>query len=456
MKISNLQLPILGMGELAFDRLGLENFFPNYKVLSLKKSNLGKYFEDLSTRIISLPDGQPDLSLSKVNIETAFKEINWDYLQRKFNFTHLLTYKPARNQKEFEDRTRIKVLGNSREVFDQIENKANLRKLIKDKNVFPEYRLLSLKDLQDESFENIFTEFRKFVLQDSELSAGRGTFIISSKEEYRVALNNFERINSQEIVLSKFVEGRSSSVQVCVTKYGVFSLPLQQQIIGQPELNIKLPQADTFNGGQWGFDDFSTEDNAQAKQYAQLVGGVLQSMGYKGIFGIDFIVSDSGVYIIEVNARITGMTRMITMIQEHLEQIPFILLHVLELAKIEYELTPDEVAAIQNYSLTPNQESYGYLLLFNNVDQPLTVGNELKTGFYNYDGKEISFDSLHYKLNDLLTENKLMLIDFPEKGANIQPNEKIGRIIVKDKVLDLNGNLSPAAKKMISLVKNLI
>lgn len=439
MKISNPGVSILGLGISAFDRLGPESVFPNYKILSLNNSKWFKLFPDLKNKVIPCREILPNFALSKTGTKNALEELDWQALQDKLGFTHLLTYKPVKSQKLFEERTGIRILNNSFNIFEKLENKASFRRYINGVNMFPDFFVADMEELSGLNFEIIFKKFGKFVIQDSKLSGGRGTFIISDEKQYKAAIERLIAINSNEIVVSQFIRGKSSSVQVCITKYGIFSLPLQEQVINQPELvNTNLPGADSFNGGQWVAETFTEEENNLAREHVESIANRLQEIGYKGIFGIDLIVSNSKVYVIEVNARLTGMSSVIASIQKSLNQIPLIVLHILEHAEIEYELSDEEIGQIKKYSL--NKKSYGYAIVFNNSSEKILVCKTIKPGLYRFTNNTLMFDSLSHSIESL-DKDSFLLLDFPEKGTIISSNKRVGRILLNNSVVDREGKL---------------
>lgn len=447
MKISNPGVPILGLAISAFDRLGPETIFQNYKILSLNNSTWFKLFPDLKDKVTSLKEILPDVKLTRNKTENALDELDWQLLQNRLEFTHLLTYKPVKNQKTFEEKTGIKILNNSFELFEKLENKASFRRYINGINMFPDFFVADMEELSWLNFDIIFKKFGKFVIQDSKLSGGRGTFIISDQNHYKDALERLVTIHSNEVVVSKFINGKSSSVQACITKYGIFSLPLQEQVISQPELvNTDLPGADSFNGGQWASETFTKEENELAREHIQLIGKRMQKIGYRGIFGMDLIVTSSKVFVIEVNARLTGMSSVIAAIQQSLNQIPLIALHVLEHAGIEYELTKEEIEQIKKYSL--NKKSYGYVIAFNNSADKLLIKRTIKPGVYKFSDNTLKYDSLSRSLESL-DKDSFLLLDFPEKDTAITSNKRIGRILFNGNVVDKEGKLVAIVKSFI-------
>jgi hypothetical protein len=73
----------------------------------------------------------------------------------------------------------------------------------------------------------------------------------------------------------------------------------------------------------------------KAHTAARTVGERLQHEGYRGIFGMDFMVSEQNIYVLEANPRMTGLTTLLAFLQR---KVPFLLLHILELTSSTYKI----------------------------------------------------------------------------------------------------------------------
>ena len=62
------------------------------------------------------------------------------------------------------------------------------------------------------------------------------------------------------------------------------------------------------------------------------------------------IIQNNKIFIIEINSRITGMTPFLTMLQNKNNEIPFQLLHILELGNFEYEIIDPQKMEYYPYS----------------------------------------------------------------------------------------------------------
>lgn len=452
MKFLAEEISVLGLCISAFDRLGLEKFIPGYKILTLNDNDWVKHFPELKKRVVGLSTIFPSQNLSKIKTPNALIELDWQKIKENLEVENLLLYKPVDVQQSFQNKNNIKILTNSINLFNLFEDKAKFRETV-DSDFFSKYQTLSFNELLNKQYVHFFDNFGKFVIQDSKLSGGRGTFIISNEKEYEIALSYLSEVRSKITVVSKYISGISASLQVCITKNGVFTLPLQRQIINQADLvNDSLSGSDSFNGGQWSQDEFSSEVNILAKKHVLAIAQSMKSFGYKGIFGVDLIVDGINVYIIEVNARLTGMTAIVTQIQNQLNQIPLLLLHTLEHLNIDYNLGSNEIHELENYSL--DSSDYGYLVLFNNSEETIQIKNELLPGIYKIENNKLSFENFSYKIDDLeKSNNKFLLVNPPNKGSYIRVNKQICRLVFRRKVVDNNGNLLKEMSNIISQVR---
>lgn len=460
MTIHQPNLPLTGLGVSGFERLGLEDFFPKYNVISLTDPSWVSLFPELAEKVFNVNYFDPNWHANhkKLSAQESLDDIDWKKVKEHIDIQNLLIYKPVANQEDFSKKYNINVLTNSYSLFTQLENKVNSRKLLSSIVPFPRFKTIATSDLQTLDFGGLFKTFGKFVIQDAVLSSGRGTIFVDSLETFASAISYLTHRGSQSVVISQYIQGRSASVQVCVTRYGVFSLPPQRQIINQSLLtNAQKDGSDKFNGAQWSDDDFSPQEVREVKEIALKVGTLVQSLGYKGIFGIDFIVEDSGhVNVLEVNARLTGVTAVLTHIQKSFHQIPLLLLHTLEHLQADYSLTPKEISELQHYDF--GKQDFSYLLLFNNNESPMEIQNSINPGIYQYDSKShvLDFKKLSYSIKDLQEKGALLLIDFPKVGSTLYPDERLGKCIIHQKVLDSSDNLTEHANEVIRAVRSLL
>ncbi|MEO5628060.1 MAG: ATP-grasp domain-containing protein [Candidatus Saccharimonadales bacterium] len=253
----------------------------------------------------------------------------------------VLTYKPVVIPDALSDRRFLMV---DPRFTEEYENKVIFREKFKSSVNFPNFTIYEREELLDspEFYDEFMSKRAKVVVQDEQLSGGKGTFFVASHRQYQKMLADLSRLSAhRKVVVSDAVPGaRERSIQACVTDDKVYVGPLQRQIVGNPLLsNIRIADGDKFCGATIIKKDQATDLHRQAIAVAEKVGQVLQADGYRGIFGIDYLLSDSGeLYVIEVNPRITGVTPLLTALDSDNHGIPFYLLHILELGRYPYKV----------------------------------------------------------------------------------------------------------------------
>jgi hypothetical protein len=297
-------------------------------------------------------------------------------------------------------------------------------------------------------------QFGSFVLQDEESSGSKGTFLVRSEDEYLEAVRALKLYSrGPAIVVSKFVRGETSSVQVCITKYGIFSGGIQRQLVNSKYLcNPGLAGSTKWCGGELG-SKYSEFAQHQAQEMASIVGSELASHGYKGVFGLDLIVTPGGeVYAIEINARLTGYSHLISNMQFQEGKIPFLLLHILEFGNYKYEVT--DLDALP--STAQAKKPLSYMLYNNPLPEDMVLEKYLKPGLYRFHDGQLTFVEPAYTI-DALRDDESMLLLFCKygEGDGIGRGKRIFKIIKYGKTM-VRGDLNRSAQEVVLAVKDFL
>lgn len=343
-------------------------------------------------------------------------------------------------------------LMNSPTIAHAYENKRYFRDEFADLIRMPEYEIKYMNELdRAATYTDLRDQFDgSFMLQDEESSGSKGTYAIHDHEDYVAAVRALKRFSQgRTIVVSKFIHGEVSSIQVCITKYGIFSGGIQRQLVDSKYLcNPKLAGASKWCGGEIGaaYPDIVQH---QAREIAAIVGSELASHGYKGIFGIDLIVKpENEVYAIELNARLTGYSHMISDLQLREGKIPFMLLHMLELGNINYEVTNTEALP----SGTNYKKSASLMVINNPLEEDLVLKHYISPGVYRYHEGEIEFVKPAYSLDALRGEDTILLLSRYNEGDVIGPGKRIVKITKFGKSISKK-DLNPATQAIVAAVK---
>jgi hypothetical protein len=335
-------IKLAGIGLVPWSRLGLEKWLPNFAIASLYDWDL-KGQPQLPS-VYALSDDVTELpQLKRLNTAALLQEPSFqNLLQTKLAGYDFLTYKAVSIPKPLNGRKFLMV---DHTLSNHLENKVEFRAMFKTSLYFPAFSVYYRQELQpiQGDFERVMAGRKGVVIQDEQLSGGKGTFFVTNLAEYQKALSNLGHLSGHlRLVVSDVVAGaKERSIQCCVTSQGVITGPLQRQIVGNSLLaNLEVAEGDKFCGATILASDQDTPLHLEATRLAKLIGGVLHKKGYRGIFGVDFLLDAKGeLYVLEINPRITGVTPLLTALYSEPEDVPFYLFHALELGGYPYEIT---------------------------------------------------------------------------------------------------------------------
>lgn len=342
---------------------------------------------------------------------------------------------------------------NSPTIAHAYEHKRYFRDEFADLINLPEYVVRRLDDLNEDSYQELAAMLgAKFVVQEVESYGSKGTVIVDTVEKFKKAVESLKTISySGTVVISKFIDGATCSVQVCVTKYGIFTGGLQKQLVDSPYLcNPNLPGVSTWCGGELG-GNYPEILKHRTQEIATIVGSELASHGYRGIFGIDLIVTpENEVYAIEINARLTGYTHVLSDIQYAKGKIPFILLHTLELGNYKYEV--DDAEALPTMSSL--DDAYSYLILYNLGEESRVLSQDIPNGIYKVKDGKLRFAKAGYSVADLPDDDHVIILCRFRKGDTINRGTRILKFIKKGQTIDPDtGDLDESTQALVKSIK---
>lgn len=415
MKINfDKDLHLAGIGVVPWPRLGPELWLKNYTIASFWGWDIDNLPSTPTNYVFSR--SYPGIKPAKVNTPLLFGLDQFcDFLDEKLPDWDLMTYRPV---SEIPSRLKNrKILMVDPDFTDKYENKAWFRDQFRDLVNFPKFRILERAGLTGDrlEFDGLLAGQAGFVIQDERLSGGKGTFVVRTLEEYRTALADLHDYSkSRRVVVSRVVEGaRERSIQACVSRYGVFTGPLQRQIIAHPFLaNLSVASGDKFCGAVVSREDQGGAAHQAATEVAQLIGQRLYQEGFRGIFGVDFLLDATGeLFTLEVNPRITGVTPLLASIFEKSGGVPFYLLHLLELGNYDYTIEDDAT----------RWSGEGSMILLHSLESvPVRIAQHPPTGTYKLRGEEVVQVSRNYHLANLKPD-EFVLKGYASTGSRIKP-----------------------------------
>lgn len=346
----------------------------------------------------------------------------------------------------------LNLLMNSPAIAHAYENKRYFRDEFADLIRMPKYVIRHVAELDKAAaYHGLREEFDgDFVMQDEESSGSKGTHIIKNHDNYVEAVKAFKKNSSgRSIVISQYIDGEAFSTQVCITKYGIFSGGVQKQLVDSNFLcNTKISGATRWCGGEIG-GKYSDIVQHQAHEMATIVGSELASHGYKGIFGIDLIITpDNEVYAIEINARQTGWSFLISDLHYKQGKIPFMLLHALELGNLDYEVK--DLDALPSSSRV--NTTYSLMIVVNPMTEEFIMKQYVKPGVYKISDDKLVFEKEAYSISQLRGEDRLLIMCRHNKDESVDSGKRILKIIKQGKIMSKN-DLNLKSQNIVKIVK---
>lgn len=455
--------PIFGVGVWAFNRLGLEKVFSDYRLLCLRHSpDTELISRDIKVLALEEGLGNKHLKIPRNSTSVLAHSQTKKYLQQ-FKRPLIIPYK-ASSKMERICRENDWILGIAPTKFGKnlFENKVVFRRILKDLGVAP-------TPGEEIPFSQLSFAFGQkkfglpFVVQHPTRGGGKGTFFIYSREDFDCAYKKLikapqleegeeaENDVPQEVVVSRFVQGPSPSVAACVTRHGILSTNLQIQVLDIPELFNPKKGSGLFCGHDWTFSQaLSPELNRQAATIAQKIGGHFKQEGYQGIFGIDFVLDEKEqrLYVTECNPRMTGAFPTLEMALVESGAPPLMAFHALEYLGVDYELN---LSAINQLLQQPKEATH--LFLHNLTGRWTHNYGVLKPGVYVLNKQELKLQRPGYQLSDIKTPAEFLITEgVPVYKRHFSPNRRLCRLLTKTAVLGKPGELNPWGKSIAESV----
>lgn len=437
--------PLVGIGMVPWNRLGPERWFEDYCIGSF-------HGWDISLRgapyVFSLNDFDNTIKLPKANTQRLIENEHFQQLLLHEVPTNaaILTYKPVAVPESLQS---LRFLSSDQQLSGQLENKRLFRQLMENSAIpFPPYVVYERSSLQGHTIGELLLGRQTVILQDEILSGGKGTFVVRDNDSLEYALNALEHMPAGRfLVVSDYIErAHERSVQAVVTRHGVFVGPLQKQIIANPILsNLHVPDGDRFCGAEISDRDEFSGAYSEIKRYALQIGKHIQKMGYKGIFSVDCLVADGGrVYVLEINPRITGITPLLTMLYREDEDIPFYLLHTLELLNAEYEIT--------DVTTNPIPPEGSLLILHSHDLRTVQIREAPRSGLYDVEKFEYVRES--FRLANTTKSKQALLQQYIPPTMKVKPGGRLMTVYMKQPVLTNDDELTKDTLRLLHRIQH--
>jgi predicted ATP-grasp superfamily ATP-dependent carboligase len=441
-KINNINMAIKNTNPIFFitpdlnRAIGLEKIIKNYYVICSQKSDTVSHFKKEKISVLCLDDSKIKNSGKILANKKVVKYIKEKSKNKEAN---IITFKPSPMIQKICDENDFKYLGNNWKLNRKLEDKIEFVKITKKLKIpNAESEVIKISDKTTKATLANIAFREKFVVQLPRGFSGNSTFLIKGKKDLDEIIKKYK---NRKVKFSKYLEGKTWTINACIGKTGLaISQPIFQ-ITGLTFYNknkfgtcgndyayaygkSSRPEGDI---GQCRLQD---EDNEKIFSYTKKIGDYLKSLGYKGIFGLDFIVSNGEVNLIEINPRLVASIPVFTKLQIQNNEEPFLLSHILEFVNSS-QISPE--GDIGQCRLQTRDElkffNASQLILRNTENNPVKITKNLNSGIYEIKKDKLIFKEEAYYVNGNLNKNEF-LIQCAAKNSIINPDMEYANIQV--------------------------
>lgn len=276
-------------------------------------------------------------------------------------------------------------------------------------------KILAKRECNYKKIKSFFPDYSYFVIQKNISSGGKGTYLLNSNNENDI-LKELE--NGELYIVSPFIKGSYSiNMHLCISDNCIIQFPFSLQITKLVNHKILFCGSDYMAA-------FNVSDEIMSKIQINIekICALLKLLGYKGILGIDLMVTSQHIYFIEINPRFQGSSMPLS---KSLTDNNLPSLYELHLAAFENKISNELNTKINNMKIEYS------ILIYNNLLQQDYLSELYLKMKKNTDLYEICNDGYH----------PMMSIDY---------NAYAFRVLIKGPISYINSNYE------INIVENLM
>ena len=205
----------------------------------------------------------------------------------------ILVFKNSRKIELIREKNNWRLLNPSAEMIQKIEGKVAQEIFLPELSpLYPPHNIQVLSSV---------TNPEASIIQFNHSHTGEGTLLIQSKDQLKALQTKFPK---REVRITQFIDGPMFTNNNIVAGDNILIGNISLQLTGLPDYTDN-PFATV--GNDWGAANImlNEQQKKEHKKIARQVGQILQTKGWKGLFGIDVKLDEKTgkLYLIEINAR---------------------------------------------------------------------------------------------------------------------------------------------------------
>lgn len=410
--------------------LGFAGILPNYHIICIDFDPIIPVLRKQGAKIFCLEEQ----SVSRDKIRNSAKLLEdaqvLEYIKNNARTKPKVMYfKPSVKLDILIEKNGFTAVGNSAKLNELFEDKVSFYQLVRKQ--LSQYLIpAEVGILGKLNYSDLIQKLGSiFVIQFGHGWAGKTTFIISEEKEFT---DLKEKFAFTKVKAGRFIEGFTVLNNCCIYQ--------DQVLISQPAVQIdgveKLSDKPTVTcGRQWPVKFINSKQIGTIKKISEVVGNLMRENGFRGFFGIDFLVEEATgkTYLSEVNPRLTASSAFFTLLEDDFGNVPLLSYHLADFLDTTLPL-PKEASSI-----------IGSQIILRKPYNPEKWQNKQFGVFKNKNGKAIFVGENYYPAK--LQENECIFMGRKINGKHV--DDEFGRIETKSESLDKPGKLANWLRDLI-------
>lgn len=288
------------------------------------------------------------------------------------------------------------------------------------------------------------------VVQTPEGNSGKGTFFISTREDYEYHAKVIEA--AKEVRIMKLLNApRSICIEACITRRGILVGIPAHDLVGIPDLT---PNPFGWCGNEIGQELFSNKLIRYIRSATQKIGVAIIKRHPKawGYFGVDWLLENGKETPVfgEINMRITGMAFLSNRALLNSIGVSLFHFHLAEYLKLPVDIDIDELN--KKIGDISQLENWSSMIVKHRETHPVKVLRLPDSGIFKLEGGNAVFCSFARDFSQL---NSGEAFWFPETVLNglLNREDILGRIVLRDRITSNNGSLTQSAIAWIEAMR---
>ncbi len=412
--------------------IGIEDLLPHYHIICSYKEPLVDILRKKGTKIFCLEEkiGNQIYPVNNSGILLSHPLVEEYINLHTKDIPYIVYFKPSVKIDLLIKEKKYKAIGNNFDLNEAFENK--VRFFYFSNKYFTEFSTPGMTGLLSKfNFNDLSKKLGiPLVVQFGHGWAGKTTYFINTEKEFLDLSNKFPLTM---VKITSKINGYTILNNCCIYKERILLSQPAIQLDGIPEL---YPRPGVTCGRQWPAEFLDKKQRNQIADISKKTGKILMKAGYKGFFGLDFLIEKTSgrVYFSEINARLTASASFYTYLEKGLGEMPLFIYHIASFFDKDVPYKKWEISEI-----------VGSQVIFRK-NLPSCLFSSVDVGTYTIDGEKHKFVKEDYT-PDKLGKNEFIYIKKSIKNKKENSGE-IARIETKKRVLS-------APHKLASWIKDL-